>query len=584
MPALNKTAKAAGHVALTPAGILQIKFTYDPVVINKIKTLSNRLWHSGPRHWTAPCTVVSVRALRDWGFEFDKALSKWLADNGNQKPLPALDFGELDSVLDDYQKEGVQRIEAFGGRALLADDPGLGKTPQILTWLRLHPELRPVVVVPKKSGKLVWQHIAKRGLLTDNGYVPILPDDRVQVIYGEADAVIDADIVIANYDIIARVEDCPDCLGEGERAGIKCKACKGSGERAYLREDIAAINPVVVVLDEPQQISNRNSQRTAASIELGKRAAHVLGATASPIKRRPKQFFNVLNLIRPDIFPSFWNYGIEFCAGKHNGFGWSFEGASNTGKLYDLLKEHVMIRRRTADVLTGIPAPVRQVVPLDIVNRGEYEKADADFMGWLADKPIDDLRYDRARKAEGLVRATTLLHMAAERKTDAVIEWIRDFLEDDGKLIVFTMHTALLDKIITAFPTVSVKIDGSSSARQREEAEERFQNDPECLLFVGNSDAAGDTITLTAAHDVAFAELPKTPEDVKQNEGRAYARKNDPHGINSWFLVAADTIEEKRAEQLNVGARVVNAVLDGKPVDDGEDLIDLISTYRGGTK
>jgi hypothetical protein len=95
-------------------------------------------------------------------------------------------------------------------------------------------------------------------------------------------------------------------------------------------------------------------------------------------------------------------------------------------------------------------------------------------------------------------------------------------------------------------------------------------------LIVCNSDAGGDTWTGTAAYDVAFAELPRTPEDVKQNEGRAYARRNDPHGINSWFLVAANTIEETRAMQLNEGARVVNSVLDGTATDEGDDLIKLI--------
>lgn len=573
-------AEATGKVTLTEHGALDIRFAYDPVLIAKVKTLSGRQYSSGPpKRWNAPVTDENIAKLRAWNFTIAKEVIKPYLEKQARKaaPLPAIDFGCLDDVLDDNQKDGVRRIEAFGGRALNADDPGVGKTAQTLAWLYLHPESRPAVIITKKSGKHVWQRAAKRGLLTDHrGYVPLLPDDRVQVIRGEQNVEIDADVIIANYDIIARVEPCPDCNGEGDRGGIECKTCRGSGEHVYLREDIAAVRPKFVGLDEPQQISNPRAQRTVAAKELARHAEHIIGSTASPIKRRPKQFFNILNLLKPDVFPSFWHYAQEFCGAVHNGYGWNFDGASNLDKLYALLIEKVMIRRTTEQVFGKLPLD-RTVVPLDIKNRGEYEAADADFMAWLRAKG-DVERLDRAERAEALVKCSTLLRMAAERKRDAVLDWLHDWLDDnDGKLIVFTMHTALLDEIMAAFPEISVRLDGSTSEKGRRAAEDRFQTDLDCRLFAGNSDAAGDTITLTAAHDVAFAELPRTSEDVKQNEGRAYARRNDPHGLRSWFLVAADTIEERRAEQLNEGARIVGAALDGLAVNNEDDMIKLLT-------
>ena len=36
----------------------------------------------------------------------------------------------------DYQKRGVEMISKFGGRALLADEQGLGKTAQSLQWCK----------------------------------------------------------------------------------------------------------------------------------------------------------------------------------------------------------------------------------------------------------------------------------------------------------------------------------------------------------------------------------------------------------------------------------------------------------------
>jgi SNF2 family DNA or RNA helicase len=606
-------ATATGSVSLD-FHQLRIKFSYDPAVIAKVKTLSQRAWDSNTKTWTAALIMPNVEKLIEWGFSLDKSVRDWRESHRAKKELPVINFGpSLDWALKDFQKEGVRKIEAFRGRALLADDPGLGKTPQCLAWVKLNPAIRPVVIVTKKSGKLVWRRIAKRGIQVNDEYVPLLPNDRVQVIYGDyplptipcpyckeekqekavfctschgtrsiANPIkpeeIYGDVVIINYDILARPHECPDCSGNGDRGGIPCRTCNGKGEITRLRDDIAAMNAPLVILDEPQQISNRSAQRTIATLELTQSPEYLIAATASPIKNRPKEFFNILNRLRPDIFHSFWNYAQEFCGATHNGYGWNFNGASNLDKLNEILTEHVMIRRLKNDILGDLPLE-KHVIPLEIRNKEEYQYASEEFMRWLKSRGGVE-RFNRAERAEALVRISTLMRMAAERKADMVIEWITDFLESEQKLIVFTMHTNLLERILNAFPKISVRLDGSSSSKQREEAEDKFQNDPRIRLFVGNSDAAGDTITLTAAKDVAFAELPKTPEDIKQNIGRAFGRMNDPHGVNVWFLVAADSIEEDRAEQLNTKARVVSQVLDGINPEEGDDLIELLSKYK----
>lgn len=579
----DKAGKATGMVTLTDAGDrLAIKFSYDPAVIQNIKTLSDRRWHSADKRWTAALTAENVLRLRSWGFTLDNAgeLAKIVVEAAAREMTKdvRLDFGELDGVLDPLQKDGVRLAEAFGGRVLFADDPGVGKTAQCLAYARLHPELRPAVIIAKKTGKLVWQRAAKRGVLTSSGdYFPLLPDDKVQVLYGEQDAEIDADVIIANYDILARSEPCESCGGEGEHQnGMKCAKCKGGGVTVYLRGDVAAVRPRLVIFDEPQMISNWKAQRTIACRELAADATHLLAATASPIKRRPRQFFTVLNMLRRDLFPNFFQYGVNFCAGTKTRFGWNFEGASNLEELNRILVDNLMVRRTSRQAFGDLPVN-RQVVPLDIKNRGEYEAAEEDFMGWLKRKGDAD-RLDRAERAEALVKISTLLRMAAERKRDAVIEWLSEWFEtNDGKIIVFTMHTELLNRIVAEFADMgAMKIDGSCSEKQRRIAEESFQGDDGCRLIVCQSDAGGDTWTGSAAYDVVFAELPRTSEDVKQNEGRAYARRNNPHGINSWFLVAADTIEERRAEQLNEGARVVGAALDGRPMDCEDDIIKLM--------
>lgn len=63
-----------------------------------------------------------------------------------------------------YQAETVPFIQAHSGRALLADEVGLGKTLQVLAWLHAHPERRPALVVCPANVKLQWQRQVLRWL------------------------------------------------------------------------------------------------------------------------------------------------------------------------------------------------------------------------------------------------------------------------------------------------------------------------------------------------------------------------------------------------------------------------------------
>src|SRR5262245_53686650 len=56
-----------------------------------------------------------------------------------------------------YQIEGVKFLEASNANAILADEQGLGKTIQVASLLKLHPEeLLPSIIVPPNSVKLQW--------------------------------------------------------------------------------------------------------------------------------------------------------------------------------------------------------------------------------------------------------------------------------------------------------------------------------------------------------------------------------------------------------------------------------------------
>ena len=95
-------------------------------------------------------------------------------------------------------------------------------------------------------------------------------------------------------------------------------------------------------------------------------------------------------------------------------------------------------------------------------------------------------------------------------------------------------------------------------------------------LFLGNIEAAGVIITLTAASNVGMVELPWTPGKLVQAEDRVYGRANDPHGANIWFPIAQGTIEEDIAEMLDKKAETFANVMDGADLDETEMLTELM--------
>ena len=125
---------------------------------------------------------------------------------------------------------------------------------------------------------------------------------------------------------------------------------------------------------------------------------------------------------------------------------------------------------------------------------------------------------------------------------------------------------------------MAVKIDGSVAAKSRTEIVQEFQDNPSIRLFVGNIKAAGVGITLTAAHNVAFLELPWTPGELDQAEDRCH-RIGQKNAVNVWYLLPKNTIEEKMAELIDEKRKVITAVLDGVQLDETSMLSALISTY-----
>jgi SNF2 family DNA or RNA helicase len=119
--------------------------------------------------------------------------------------------------------------------------------------------------------------------------------------------------------------------------------------------------------------------------------------------------------------------------------------------------------------------------------------------------------------------------LSAKAKIPLIADMIKRWLADPskGKLCVFAHHIFVLDDLIeqaglsntTGSDKRYIRIDGSTSPRERQAQIKSFQADPGVRIAILGITAAGVAVTLTAASTVWFAELFWTPALMIQAEG-----------------------------------------------------------------
>ena len=98
------------------------------------------------------------------------------------------------------------------------------------------------------------------------------------------------------------------------------------------------------------------------------------------------------------------------------------------------------------------------------------------------------------------------------------------------------------------------------------------------LLCICSLKVASHGFTLTAASDVAFLELGWTPAEHDQAEDRTH-RIGQRDAVTAWYLLAADTIDERMAALIDAKREVVGAVTDGVAPVDAPMIDALLASY-----
>ena len=259
-----------------------------------------------------------------------------------------------------------------------------------------------------------------------------------------------------------------------------------------------------------------------------------------------------------------------------------------------------MVRRTKGEVLPELP-PKRYVdVELDLgaVQRGRYLVQQMESEAKILDARVEDRGSGEAMVFA--IRARQLSCCSWETnaqgevvpvvgggsvKLEWLVEWLseRGFVEadsmsdNDAKVVIVSQFSKVLRWLkeeLALLGVVAEVLDGSTKNADRALIQQEFQEGS--LRVVLLSGTMGVGITLDAADDLIMFDLPYDPDRVEQIEDRVH-RASNMHSVTIWNLLAVDTIEQAIAERLSTRYKTTRALLDGsRGVDFGRQVISMI--------
>lgn len=299
--------------------------------------------------------------------------------------------------------------------------------------------------------------------------------------------------------------------------------------------------------------------------------------TGTPMHKSPINLWPFIRALDPKGMGRDWHKFVERYCDAFEDFGrMNVNGASNLKELNINLRNAFMVRRNKKEVLKELPPKRREIVILPddgILRQVEQEmsmarKLLADFeamMGIERDEEVfqalnrlyegtENMEYDDIVGSMSQRLKVSFEEFSAYRKTLAiakapmVVEHVNRLIRAGEKVILFCYHKDVAAHFRRSFNNHAF-VTGSTPTAKRQDEVDRFQEDPDCMVFIGNIAAAGVGYTMTASSIVVFAELSWLPNEMEQAEDRAW-RIGQLNSVLVQHLVVDGSLDARMAEVL----------------------------------
>jgi SNF2 family DNA or RNA helicase len=573
------------------------------------KSIPGSKWDPKEQQWRVPTSWATCLALRST-FRDDLVigprLAEWAGQEVSSRITPANELRELEVIEDGsnedlfpHQRAGVKFL-AVARRALLADEPGLGKTAQAIRALKelqdRGEDVFPALIVCPNTLKKNWKREFERWW----------PGVDVEVIKGSATQrrkifEEEADVYVINWESLRSHSR---LSGYGSIALAKCPECGGHDDRVsenrcevHLRE-LNTIDFKAVVADEIHRSKEPKSKQTRALWAATGDADIRFALTGTPIANNVLDMWSILHWLSPDEWPSKTRWIDRMINTMMNAFGGmmvlgvkphmeqEFYAAINP-RMRRMLKQKVlpwlpemMFERKDVEMSTKQKKAYDQMRDLMIAELEDGESVTApspltqtirllQFASSFAEMSVDE--------ATGESKVTLI---GPSCKVDAVMDDIKNGDFGDDSVAVCAVSRQLIDLLSAEMTKEKIPhglITGAQSEDERQQAVDDFQAGKiKWILFTAQAGGVG--ITLTAARRLIMLQRPWSLVDHKQALDRVHRIGSEIHdSIIISDYVTEGTIEERVIQVLETKADNFEQI-----VRDKAQLLSLLKDDKAG--
>ncbi len=577
------------------------------------KSLPGSAYDGKTQMWRVPTSWSACLALRSTfkeSLEIGPVLSDWAANERSSRINPSMELRELeflpegegDEDLFPHQRAGVKFLST-ARRALLADEPGLGKTAQAIRTLKKlqsdGEQVFPALIVCPNTLKKNWAREFKKWWPENTPKIQVIngtpaqrrkqfddPETEIYVINWES---LRTHSRLSAYGSIALAR-CPSCGGHDERVSEnKCEV--------HPRE-LNGIDFKAVIADEMHRSKDPKSKQSRALWSATGDADIRFALTGTPIANNVLDMWAILHWISPEEWPNKTKWIDRMVNTMLNAFG----GMMVLGVKPQMEAEFFstinprMRRMLKAKVLPWLPEMMfeRRDVEMSPKQAKAYKQ--------MRDDMIAELENGDAVVAPSVLTQTTRLHQFAssfaemvidensgEQKTvlaepsckiDALMDDIKNGDFGDDSVAVAAVSRQLIELLSARLTKEKIEhglITGAQNAEERQKAIDDFQEGRiKWILFTVQAGGVG--VTLTAARRLVMLQRPWSLVDHKQALDRIHRIGSEIHdSVVIMDYVTEGTIEERVLQVLETKGDNFEQI-----VQDKARLLELLKDDKNG--
>lgn len=309
----------------------------------------------------------------------------------------------------------------------------------------------------------------------------------------------------------------------------------------------------ILVVDEAHRFKNLTAQRTEAlfyGVMPHFKNSRIVFMSGTPMPNsRPIELWPVMQNAAYEVFGiNRFSYGLKYCGGYKDTFGWKFDGFTNKQEFKSKIFQSFMLRQKKE--LLKLPPKLEGLLTVGEGIPPVVSKVEKKILEHYSP---EDLMEGRIKKqnGEGELHLATYLRLLGEYKLKFALPFIESLLEETHEnLLIFAVHKATVAGLEESLKKYKpLVITGDVHKDKRQSIVNTFQTSKAHRVFIGNIQACGVGFTLTKATRVLFVEFSWVDGENQQASDRAH-RIGQHESVLVQYIVLKDSFDRTRMEVL----------------------------------